>query len=472
LATPTDSLAALAADFDPPEELHPLRMISPAKAAARVGFIMGVFPRARPCSRGVYNKGGVASPVSICAWPACEISEGDFAVRIPLTGLIIALAATSAPASAQDVWDEPSGIETEASYEAAIVAAGDADEPVLFTLRGTFGANFVLESGAEIGLRTSGGIDRDAPARAGFSGVTGPAQAAGDAPGAFTGLARGPADEDIGPRGRLETAYIYIDGGYGEVRAGLDEGAARRFFEGAPSLFRRMGLANPALDPTGLLMVRTDHDLTGPSLKVSYATPRILGARAGASFTPEANTSGLDRDPVRDLAGPPGPDIENALEIALNVSRRLPRSGVRLRAAAAWSGADASDLTRPGVYDRLETWSAGGSAEFSSFAFGASYLSSDNGQVGPGDYEALSGALRVTSGHYDIGLEAARASDDALRAESDTVRISVGRSVTEQVRIVGGWQRIDSRFTGNPAPLPLSTSEISDGVVIEITLSG
>jgi hypothetical protein len=393
-------------------------------------------------------------------------------VRIPLTGLILAFAATAAPAAAQDVWDDPGGIETEATYEATAVGAADADESMLYTLRGTFAANFVLENGAEIGLRTSGGIDRDAPSRTGFSGVTGPGQAVPGAPGAFTGLARGPAAEDIGPRARAETAYIYIDGGYGEWRAGLDEGAARRFYEGAPSLFRRAGLANPALDPSGLQMVRTDHDLTGPSLKMSYATPRILGARVGVSFTPEANTSGLDRDPVRGLAGSPSPDIENALEFAVNLSRRLPRSGVRLRAGAAWSGADASDLSRPGVYDRLETWSAGGSAEFSSFAFGASYLSSNNGLAASGGYEALSGGLRVTSGDYDIGLEAARASDDALRAESDTVRFAIGRSLTEQIRIVGGWQRIDSRFTGNLAPLPLSTSEIADGVVIEITLSG
>jgi len=124
---------------------------------------------------------------------------------------------------------------------------------------------------------------------------------------------------------------------------------------------------NPTLDPYGGVIARTDHDLTGPSLKVSYATPRILGLRAGASFTPDANAGGLDRDPVRDGA----PDIENAAEFALNLSRRLPRSGVRLRAGAAYSQADAAQAALPGIYDTVKTWSAGGSVEFSALALGA-----------------------------------------------------------------------------------------------------
>ncbi len=394
-------------------------------------------------------------------------------MRNHLTGLAIAVAALAAPAAAQDVWDDPGGIETAATYEAAFVAATDAEESVLYTLRGAFEANFVLENGAEVGFRTSGGLDRDNPARAGFSGVIGPSQPLAGPAGAFSGLARGPAADEAGPRGRIETAYIYIEGGYGELRAGLDDGVAARFFEGAPTLFRHAGLVNPALDPYGLVIARTDHDLTGPSGKVSYATPRILGARAGASWTPQADAAGLDRDPVRDLGAAPGPEIENALEVALNVSRRLPRSGVRLRAGAAWSQADAAQSALPGVYDTVETWSAGGSVEFSSFAFGGSYLDSNNGfAVGNRDYTALSAALRLTFGKVDAGIEFADADDKGVGVDSEAFGVSLGRDFGERLRVVGGWQRLDTRYTGNPLPLAPLIREKADGVVIEITLSG
>lgn len=394
-------------------------------------------------------------------------------MRQYLSGLAVAVAAVSAPANAQDVWDEPAGgLETSATWDAAVVGATEGSEALLYTVRGAFEANSVLSSGAEVGFRASGGLDKDNPGRASFGGVIGPSQLATSPPGAFTGLSRGAGFEDSGPRGRIETGYIYIEGGYGELRAGLDEGVAARFFEGAPTLFRYTALTNPSLDPSGLALTRTDHDLTGPSLKVSYATPRILGVRAGVSLTPEANASGLDRDPSRDIGGVPAPDIENAVEVAFNVSRRLPRSGVRVRAGAAYSEADVSQAAAPGIYDTLETWSAGGSLEFSSLAVGVSYLDSSNGFVVGGDYTALSAALRMTLGKIDAGLEMAGAEDDALNAESESIGLSLGRNFGERVRIVGGWQRLDTRYTGNPLPLAPSVREKSDGIVIEITLSG
>ena len=149
-----------------------------------------------------------------------------------------------------------------------------------------------------------------------------------------------------------------------------------------------------------------------------------------------------------------------------------PRSGVRLRAAVAWSQADAEQPALPGVYDMVETWSAGGSVEFSSLAFGASWLDSSNGLAGPGgDYSALSGGLRMTFGKVDAGLEWVDAEDKGIGTESETIGLSLGRNFGDTVRIVGGWQRHDTRFTGNPLPLAPALREQTDGIVIEITLS-
>ncbi|MEM9055288.1 MAG: porin, partial [Pseudomonadota bacterium] len=159
-------------------------------------------------------------------------------------------------------------------------------------------AESVLENGVRLRGRVALRAQKDNPLRPGFSsGFGGDLNAA---PGAFSGLSNGPVPDGTGDdlRGRFETAYFQIDGGYGELRLGKDQSVAARFFEGAPEVLSHARADNGLLDPTGLNGVRTRNDLTGPSTKLSYATPRLLGFRAGLSYTPEADADGLDRRPA------------------------------------------------------------------------------------------------------------------------------------------------------------------------------
>lgn len=392
---------------------------------------------------------------------------------MPRTGLITLALVTLAPAAAaQDVWDDPGGIEISWSFEAAVIAAPFADEGFLGLANLGFSANYVLMNGVEIGVTGALEAQRDNPERAGFSGIFPPG---GDpnalSGGAFSGLARGPLPEDRLDRISLETAYIYIEGGYGEARLGADEGIATRFHEGGPALFAHAGLVNPALDPDGSIIARTDHDLTGPSVKLSYASPRILGLRAGLSYTPEAGRWGLDRDPVRAFGGVPRPEIENAFEVALNLTRRLPQSGVRLRAGAAWSQADTEFDLQPGLYGRVETWSVGGSAEFSRLRIGGSYLSSNNGVAsGSGDYSAWSASASVPFGKFETVAELAGAEDDFAGLKSDSWQLGLAWTPEPGWRIAGGWRYIDTSLTGGAPPASGGRAR-RDGIVMEITRS-
>lgn len=388
-------------------------------------------------------------------------------------GSFFLLLAGLAPAAfAQDVWDDPAGIETSWSFEAAVIAAPFADEGFLGLANLGFSANYVLMNGVEIGVTGAVEAQRDNPKRAGFSGIFPPgSDPAALSGGAFSGLARGPLPEDRLDRISLETAYIYMDGGYGEARLGADEGVATRFHEGGPALFAHAGLVNPALDPDGTIISRTDHDLTGPSVKLSYASPRILGLRAGLSYTPEAGRWGLDRDPVRAFGGVPRPDIEHAVEAALNLTRRLPRSGVRLRAGAAWSQADTAFDLQPGLYGRVETWSAGGSAEFSRLRIGGSYLSSSNGIAsGRGDYSAWSASAALPFGKFETVVEFAGADDDFAGLKSDSWQLGLAWVPEPGWRIAGGWRDIDTKITGTAPPAPGLRGR-RDGIVVEITRS-
>ncbi len=389
--------------------------------------------------------------------------------RVLLLPAALSFTAWPAAAQADDVWSSDAAWEAASAYGGALIVAPGADEPVLYRLLLAGKADYVLESGIEIGGELRAGVDADHPSRAGFSGAFAPAGAPGEfAAGGFSGLSRAAAAEGEGPRGRIEAAFVYADTGYGEVRAGIDQGVARRFSEAAPALFRAAGIVNPALDPDGEVIARTDHDLTGPALRISYATPRLLGVRAGLSYAPDADRSGLDRDPAR----APLPALSDAFEIGVNVSRRLPRGGPAVRLGAAWSTASASLPGDPGSYNRIETWSVGGLVSGNRRAFGASYLSSDNGlATRDGSYEAWEAGGTVGFGVIEVGLGYAAATDRAAGLKSDGVTFGLAREFGSGWRVAAGWRAMDTRRAGSARLTLPGLRETPSGIVFEITRS-
>ncbi len=385
--------------------------------------------------------------------------------------MLIALGAFAPVAGAQDIWDDPGGVEADWDLEAGVVAAPSADEAVLYVLRSGLQVNYVLDNGVEIGARGGLELIGDHPSRPDFSGIFPPSGPAGtQPPGAFSRVARGQGGDVSSPRLNLDSAYIYADGGYGELRLGADDGVATRFFEGGPALFAHAGLVNPVLDPTGRLIGRTEPDLTGSAAKLSYASPRILGLRAGASFTPKAELEGFDGDLADFLDGGTAPGLSDALEITLNVSRRLPQSGARLRGALGWSRAEVKYPVEPGVYNKVETSSAGGSAEFGSITLGGSWLSSNNGAAtGNRDYMVWSAGASKTLGAFSLIAEYIEAEDDFAALESRGWQAGLAWTPEPGWRMAAGWR--DETLTTRPlgphtAPNP---RESRSGVVLEIT---
>jgi len=371
------------------------------------------------------------------------------------------------PALSQEAWDV---WETKWTGDAAAVVAPGAEDTTLYRLGLGFDTNRVLDNGLELGLVVKLDAELDNGQRSGFSGIVAdPVSGAPGLSGAFSGLAQADGLEDDSARAALQTAYVYAEGGYGEVRIGRDEGVAKRFSKGAPSLFSTLSLHAPKLDPDGGAIVRTDHDLTGPAAKVSFTTPRIIGLKGGVSFTPEADVRGLDRDPVRILPGTAAFSLSNAAEASLSFNHRFRESGVRVRAATAYSRADVDAApTSPVAYGTVQTWSAGANAEWRDTTFGASWLSSDNGLDGrPGDFSAWTVGLTHTAFGLDWGAEYGEASDESAGVEGESWRAGIAKMVNENARFAVGY-RDDSLKSGTiTTPRTLG----GRGIVLEITLS-
>ena len=327
------------------------------------------------------------------------------------------------------------------------------------SLNGT--AETVLENGVRLRGRFALRLQKDHPQRPGGSGGFGTNVNA--VPGAFSSLSDGPVPNGEGDdlRARLETAYFQIDGGYGELRLGKDSGVAARFHEGAPDVLSHARGDTALLDPTGLSTVRTRHDLTGPSAKVSYATPRLLGVRAGISFTPQADADGLDRRPAAGGALS-APETENAVELALNATRTLRESGLRFDAAVAWSTTDISPRFGVAPYDSIETVSAGLKLERDAWSGGISVLSSDNGISG-GDYSAWNAGIMREGDMFDVSLSYGEAENDNAALEGQSWRLGVGKDFDTGLQLAVAYVDDSVEISG----VDVSGS----GIVVEMTLS-
>lgn len=370
------------------------------------------------------------------------------------------LSSAGAMAQADSPW------ETELDLESVTVVTPFADsdapidvEPVLGELSMTGTAERVLENGVRIRTRGTLRLQRDHTARAG--GIGGFGTELGAPVGAFSGLSSAAPIETSDVRTRLETAYLQVDGGYGEVRVGKDQGVAARFYEGPRSVLSHARLDSTLLDPNGLSTVRTRHDLTGPSVKLSYATPRILGLRGGISYTPEGAADGLDRRPSAGT-GVIAPELENAVEIAVNGTRRLRESGVRIDLGAAWSTADTSTRGGANIYGSVETWSAGTRLEKDDWTFGAAWLSSNNGRSNS-DFTSWSAGLHKEAYNTDFSIEYGQSTDDGAGLDGESWRVGAARAF-------GRSTRLGVAFLNDTNDLTTQKWD-TQGIVVEITLS-
>lgn len=376
--------------------------------------------------------------------------------------LCLLIGSSTLAAQAQPFDEVDINLETVGVVAPALQESGEAEvEPILGEISLSARAERVLESGLRIRLNGALRTQYDNALSAGTTRSFGELAAA---PAPFSGQAGGFSSGSDELRTRLESAYVQIDGAYGEVRLGKDRGVAARFFEGPPSALRHARLDAPLLDPAGLSLIRTRHDLTGPSPKLSYASPRILGIRAGVSVTPDASADGLDQRVGLDRGGLSG-GLDEAYEVAVNASRLLSSIDLRLEGMLAWSSAsiDPPSAGLSETYrDRVQSVSTGGRVRYKEWTLGATWAGSNDG-LEDGEYESWTlGVGRPAFGvDWTIGYGAAEDQRTGLDAES--WRIGAAREFGDSARISLGYLS-DEGETPNFAAK-------ASGVVLEVTLS-
>ena len=399
---------------------------------------------------------------------------------ITLAAVVIGAGAPAFAQTGDGEWE----VKAEAT---AVVSGARSDDPLDPAADGVLGSAVLeisrsdtLENGLTLGWLGSIRYERDNPNRPAFVGALGGCPAANPAcPGVgsgalspiapATGLA--PAGTPLDEDGFLtvEAAALSVNGPWGEGVLGYDVGAASRLDARAPTVLKRVSAFSPGLDPTGLGVTRARNDVTGSSAKATYLSPRWLGLRLGASYTPEADTRSADFDPDFTAAGLASAQLENVWEGAVSFARQFAEQDLRVRAAVTYSSADAG-ASQP-EFGGYEAWGAGVELEHDGWTGGARWLTSNNAwAAGNGDYEAWEVGLVKEVDGWRVGAEAGWSEDSLSGLEGHSWLVGVSHDISHNVTLGVGWTAAD---TDIPVPTGLSLGHrnaSNDGLLLEMTV--
>lgn len=339
-----------------------------------------------------------------------------------------------------------------------------------------------FENGLTLTWRGAVRFERDAGSRPAFAGVLGlcPPQTPScpriPAAGGFlapvapsTGLSLAGASPPSEGFIAIEAAAVTLGGPWGDGEIGYGSGAASRLDARPAQVMERLSAFSPGLDATGLSLTRARNDVTGSSLKATYLSPRWIGLRVGASFTPKATQRSGDYDPDPETAGRLGARLENVWEGGASFARQFSEEDLRVRAGLTYLTADAR--AAPASFGRYEAWGGGLEIERAGFTGGVRWLSSNNAwKSGKGGYTAFEASLVHDSDLWRVGLEFGRARDALTGLSGSSWLVGATRHVSPSIDLSLGWS---SAAAALPAPAGLGltrTRARNQGPVIELTV--
>lgn len=244
----------------------------------------------------------------------------------------------------------------------------------------------------------------------------------------------------------LEGAYLFLRSAYGDLVVGRDDGSAYLFSIGAPSLVA-VNASNSPVDYTGLDSVKTVNDASGFAEKIAYTSPRLLGdtvgvgVQVGLSYAPNARACGVDYCVKSNTAGaldPFAPQIENVFEAGIALDRNFANGFSAELTGTYAHGSEDSGLA---VFDSLQSYGLGLELKYEDFTFGTSYLKSNNGFAGQGDYTAYDAGITWKPSNWGFTASYGHADDDIANITSDQGLLALSYDLGK-VRLGTGLQYV------------------------------
>ncbi len=262
-----------------------------------------------------------------------------------------------------------------------------------------------------------------------------------------TGLVAASSTSESGAYATFEQGFAYLKAGWGEVSLGRDIGAAARLDARAPSVLKYSSPNSSRLNPIAFSSVRARNDVTGPSAKVTYMSPRIVGFRVGASFTPEANARGIDFDASRLENDIVNANLESVTEGGLSFSHLFRDSDLRVRLGV--TGIRASSNSIDNRFGNYEALGAGIELEKGFWKLGAQYLDSNNAiEDGSGDYQAWEVGLSRNLGKWTVTGEYGHALDRLQFIKGENRSMGVSKRINDYMEFGAAYISSESKQFG------------------------
>ena len=179
-------------------------------------------------------------------------------------------------------------------------------------------------------------------------------------------------------RDQIDETYIWLEGGFGRMVLGAENGPSYLMHYSAPWVGGVSGADSPYYRYTvnnGAARTNTQTLLAGDANKITYFTPRFSGFQFGIGYTPQnSNRDGQANGwgSAYDRSG--GTGVENIVAVAGNFSRDF--GGVSVGASAGWeSGSSNVKIGDQGVSDDPTNWHIGGEVARGGFTVGGAYYS-------------------------------------------------------------------------------------------------
>ena len=260
----------------------------------------------------------------------------------------------------------------------------------------------------------------------------------------------------------FQKVYLFVQTPYGRVEIGQQDGAAYKMAVTGPVVADDTAIDNGNIaffrDPATGTGFDRNFDIvsavfaTQNAAKISYYSPRLLGIRVGASYTPH-----MAKDVLPFVsAGPHVADRQdNLFEGAVNYTGFFGRTSL-----GAYAGfAVGHNAQRTAGHDDLFDWGLGGEADYNfggaTLAVGAAwretngYAFNTGAAFKTGTTHAAHVSTKLTTGPWLFGLEYSTGTADAEAAmpklDFTGYEASLGYVINSNLQLSAGWQ--NERFT-------------------------
>lgn len=216
----------------------------------------------------------------------------------------------------------------------------------------------------------------------------------------------------------VDESYLYMQGSWGRVNLGAEDGAAFLLQVAAPSADANFDGVRQEVNPfeRGELAADYDHDLSEKADKITYLSPVFSGFQAGVSYTTD-----LDASRNSGVTSDNDNEVGDIFDVAVRYEGQFDNVGLT-------AGVGYTDASSENTGNDQEVWNAGLDLDIGAWGVGVAYLEDDS-RTANADVTTMVVGADYTTGPFTIGASYLNEDDETAAGttlDNETDRYAAG----------------------------------------------